>query len=139
MNKAHVYRAIFAQNNKVYMVKRLLTLDDVQPLQSDSRLDSVKERRKRNMQDEAYDLDLLTECNRSWMNKDSWRQEMSVLYRYVFGNQWGDYVHVHGLGDITEEQLIKMQGNMPLKNNVMVSIWMSIFGVHAKQETELIL
>ena len=118
------------------MAKRLLTLDDVQPLQSDSRLDSVKERRKHNIQDEPYDLDLLSDCNRSWMSKDAWRQDISVLYRYVFGNQWGDYVHVHGIGDITEEDLIKMQGNIPLKNNVMVSIWMSVFGVHAKQETE---
>ena len=118
------------------MVKRLLTLDDVQPLQADSRLDSVAERRKRNMQDEKYDLDLLSECNRSWMNKDPWREEISVLYRYLFGNQWGDYVHVPGLGNIKEEDLIRAQGNVPLKNNVMVSEWMSIFGVHAKQETE---
>jgi len=81
-----------------------MTLDDVQPLQGDSRLDSVKQRRSHNMTDGPYDIDLLGECNRSWMNKDDWRQEISVLYRYVFGNQWGDYVHVHGYGDITEER-----------------------------------
>ena len=117
-------------------VKPLLTLDDVTPLGKDSRLNSVKERRKRNMQKEVYDLDLLSECARAWNNLDGFRQERARSLRYLFGNQWGDYVHVHGLGDITEETLIRQQGNVPLKNNVMVSLWMSVFGIHAKQETE---
>lgn len=118
------------------MAKRLFTLDDVQPLQKESRYDSVKERRRRNMQDNPYDLDLLADCARSWNNKDKWRQERARILRYLFGNQWGDYVHVKGYGDITEEQQARLQGNVPLKNNVMVSMWMSVFGVHAKQETE---
>lgn len=118
------------------MAKRLLTLDDVRPLDKDSRLDSVKERQKRNMLKDSYDLDLLSDCCRSWNNKDPWRQERARILRYLFGNQWGDYVHVHGLGNIVEEDLIKMQGNIPLKNNVMASMWMSVFGVHAKQEME---
>lgn len=117
-------------------VKPLLTLDDVTPLEKGSRLNTVKERRKRNMQKEVYDLDLLSECARAWMNLDGFRQERSRSLRYLFGNQWGDYVHVHGLGDITEEDLIRQQGNVPLKNNVIVSLWSSVYGIHAKQETE---
>lgn len=118
------------------MAKSLFTLDDVQPLQKDSRYDSVKERRARNMKSNPYDLDLLSECARSWNNKDQWRQERARILRYLFGNQWGDYVHVRGYGDITEEALIRKQGNIPLKNNVLASLWMSVFGVHAKQEME---
>lgn len=118
------------------MTRPLLTLRDVQPLQKDSRYDSSKERRKRNMQPEKYDLDLLAECERSWNNKDDFRQERATNLRYLFGNQWGDYVNVSGIGSITEEEWIKMQGNVPLKNNVMVSLWMTVFGLHAKQETE---
>lgn len=117
-------------------VKPLLTLDDVQPLDSSSRFDTVKERRKRNMQKDPYDRDLLQECARAWNNLDTFRQERARSLRYLFGNQWGDYVHVHGFGDITEEQLIRNQGNVPLKNNVIVSLWMSVFGIHAKTETE---
>lgn len=117
-------------------VKPLLTLDDVQPLGKGSRLDTVRERRKRNMKEEPYDLDLLSECARAWNNLEPFRQERARCLRYLFGNQWGDYVHVHGLGDITEEKLIREQGNVPLKNNVIVSLWMSVFGIHAKQETE---
>lgn len=117
-------------------VKPLLTLDDVQPLDKGSRLDTLRERRRRNMQKEPYDLDLLSECARAWNNLDQFRQERARSLRYLFGNQWGDYVYVRGLGDITEESLIRMQGNVPLKNNVIVSLWMSVFGIHAKQETE---
>lgn len=113
--------------------KPLLTLSDVTPLQKGSRLDTVKERRKQNMQKEVYDLDLISVCARSWLNKESIRQERATNLRYIFGNQWGDYLAEHG---ITEEQLIKAQGNVPLQNNVMVSLWMSVFGIHAKTETE---
>lgn len=118
------------------MLKRLLTLDDVQPLQSGSRLDSVRERRHHNLRGEVYDIDLLNECVRSWNNKDEIRQERARVLRYLFGNQWGDIINVKGLGSVTEEFVIKQQGNIPLKNNVMISLWMSVFGVHAKQEME---
>lgn len=117
-------------------VKPLLTLDDVQPLGKGSRLDTVKERRKRNMTEGNYDLDLLSECARAWNNLDKFRQERARSLRYLFGNQWGDYVHIHGLGNITEEDLIREQGNVPLKNNVIISLWSSVYGIHAKQETE---
>lgn len=116
--------------------KPLLTLKDVQPLSKDSRLNSVKERRKRNMQTEPYDLDLLSECARAWNNLAPFREERARCLRYLFGNQWGDYVHIHGYGDVIEEDIIREQGNVPLKNNVMVSLWMSVFGVHAKEEVE---
>lgn len=118
------------------MTKRLLTLSEVQPLQSGNRLDTVKERRQRNIQDNVYDKDLLGECVRSWLNKDDARQERARVLKYLFGNQWGDYVNVKGLGTVTEEDVIRSQGNIPLKNNVMVSLWMSVFGIHAKQEME---
>ena len=126
----------YSDGKRKYMAKRLLTLDDVQPLENDSRLDSVKERRKRNTKDKVYDMDLLGLCCRSWNNKDNIRQERARVLRYLFGNQWGDYVNAKGLGNVTEEEIIRSQGNIPLKNNVMVSLWMSVFGIHAKQETE---
>lgn len=116
--------------------KPLLKLSDVMPLKKGSRKDSVKERRERNLQGKDYDIALLSECARSWNNKEDPRKERARILRYLFGNQWGDYIHVHGLGNVTEEMLIKEQGNVPLKNNVMVSLWMSVFGVHAKQEME---
>lgn len=117
-------------------IKPLLTLDDVYRLPKSSRVDTVIERRKRNLQREKYDQALLAECARSWNNKEAFRRERARVLRYLFGNQWGDVVHVKGLGDMTEEKLIRMQGNVPLKNNVMVSLWSTVYGIHAKQETE---
>lgn len=120
------------------MPKPLLTLDDVRPIGKDSRFDSVRERRvAAGLSDSTarYDMDLLADCARSWNNKDDFRKERARVLRYLFGNQWGDYINHNGIR-MTEETYIKLKHNVPLKNNVMVSLWMSVFGLHAKQETE---
>jgi len=116
--------------------KPLLTLDDVRPLQKGSRRDTVKKRREENLQGEKYDQALLSECARSWNNKEDFRMERARVLKMLFGNQWGETIHVYGLGDMSEERWIRMQGLTPLKNNVMISLWFSVFGIHAKQETE---
>jgi len=116
------------------MHRPLLTLDDVRPLGKENRFDSVKERLRQNTGG-RYDLDLLADCSRSWNNKDGFRRERARILRYLFGNQWGDYITYRGLR-MTEEEYIKLKHNTPLKNNVMVSLWMSVVGLHAKQETE---
>lgn len=121
------------------MTKPLLTLDDVRPLGKDYHYDSVKERHQANVSAASpaglYDLDLLADCARSWNNKDGFRQERARILRYLFGNQWGDYINYRGVR-MTEEEYIRLKHNIPLKNNVMASLWMSVFGLHAKQETE---
>lgn len=116
------------------MQRPLLTLDDVRPLSKDSRLDTVKERLLHSSGG-RYDRELLADCARSWNNKDDFRRERARVLRYLFGNQWGDYINFRGVR-MTEEEYIKLKHNVPLKNNVMVSLWMSVFGLHAKQETE---
>lgn len=116
------------------MQRPLLTLDDVRPLGKDYRLDTVKER-LRHSTGGRYDLELLADCARSWNNKDGFRRERARILRYLFGNQWGDYITYRGLR-MTEEEYIRLKHNVPLKNNVMVSLWMSVVGLHAKQETE---
>lgn len=116
--------------------KPLLTLKDVQPLQEGSRHDTVRMRRESNLQGANYDIALLEACQRSWLNKEDFRQERARVLKMLFGNQWGETVHVYGLGNMTEERWIQKQGLAPLKNNVMISLWMSVFGIHAKQETE---
>lgn len=118
------------------MLKPLLTLDDVQPLQKGNRHDTVKERRERSLTDAKYDVALLSECARSWNNKEDFRKERHRVLQMLFGDQWGEMIHVYGLGNMTENEWIRMQGLAPLKNNIMVSLWMSVFGIHAKQETE---
>ena len=118
------------------MLKPLLTLDDVQPLRKGNRHDTVKERRERSLNDAKYDVALLSECARSWNNKEDFRKERHRVLQMLFGDQWGEMIHVYGLGNMTESEWIRRQGLAPLKNNIMVSLWMSVFGIHAKQETE---
>lgn len=116
--------------------KPLLTLRDVQPLQSGSRRDTVRQRRVEDLHGDRYDVALLNDCARSWNNKDDFRRERHRVLQMLFGNQWGEIIRVYGLGEMTEEKWIQMQGLTPLKNNVMLSMWFSVFGIHAKQETE---
>ena len=118
------------------MDRPLFTLADVMPLPKESRHDTAKERRKRSLSGAKYDLDLLGDCVRSWNNKENFRKERADVIKMIFDNQWGDIIHVHGIGDMTEERWIQMQGMTPLKNNVMHALWMSVFGIHAKTETE---
>lgn len=121
-------------------IRPLLKLSDVQPLQKGSRYDTVKKRRERTVPvgsaNGKYDISLLEACQRSWLNKENFRQERDRVLQMLFGNQWGETIHVYGVGDMSEERWIQMQGLAPLKNNVMISLWMSVFGIHAKQETE---
>lgn len=118
----------------------LLTLRDVLPLQKGNRHNSVKLRRERSAPagsaNGKYDLSLLEACQRSYNNKEDFRRERDRVLQMLFGNQWGETIHVYGVGDMSEERWIQMQGLAPLKNNVMLSLWMSVFGIHAKQETE---
>ena len=116
--------------------KPLLRLSDVMPLKKGSRRDTVSQRRERDLNGEKYDIALLEECARSWNNKDDFRRERHRVLQMLFGNQWGEMIRVEGLGEMTEERWIQMQGLTPLKNNIMLSMWFSVFGIHAKQETE---
>lgn len=114
------------------MKKIILTIDDV----TDNTVDLFANgNHVSQIESGKYDTELLSRCERSWLNKDLFRKERARVLRYLFGNQWGDVVSYHGTS-MTEENFIKMKGNVPLKNNVLFSLFNSITGLHAKQETE---
>ena len=114
---------------------RLLTLDDVQPIPKASRIDTLRLRRQNNLE-KRYDTMLLAECEQSWQNKDEFRQQRARSLRYLFGNQWGDLINYRGCYMTEEKYMREIKRNEPLKNNIMVSLWSSVVGIHAKQETE---
>lgn len=73
----------------------------------------------------------------AWYGLYDFRKEASRNECYTFVNQWGDLVsNAKGKGYITEEQLIKNQGNVPLTNNRIRSIVRSILGVFSSSQTE---
>ena len=74
-------------------------------------------------------VELLMDAAACYNSLQSVREKSDRSFRYAWGNQWGDLVpNPYGNGVITEEALIKKQGNQPLKNNVIAPILNNIEG-----------
>lgn len=81
------------------------------------------------------DYELLRRCEQAWNNKDDIRRTRERVLNYVFGDQWGDVIYWRD-GVVTERAYIQAKGNVPLQNNIMISIQSSIVGLYSKQGTE---
>jgi len=103
--------------------------------------DSVRDRKREDAfnipvrKRRRVDLDLITRCNQAWENKDDIRKTRERIKSYVYDDQWGDIIR-YRRGEITEREYIKMKGNVPLQNNIMISILNSVVGLYAKQAGE---
>lgn len=111
-------------------MKRLRTLIEVMPRSNFH--DSVKVRRQSSIR---QDVDLLRRCENAWTDLDPVRRTRERTLKYVFDDQWGDVITYRN-GHITERRYIQLKGNVPLQNNIMVSIQNSVVGLYAKQGTE---
>lgn len=94
---------------------------------------SVKARRKRSPR--KVDLDLLERCQLAWESKRELRENRDRVSSYVYNDQWGDIIETNE-GSMTERRYLQKRGNVPLSNNIMVSILNSVVGLYAKQGTE---
>ena len=74
--------------------------------------------RKSKEYDRRRGFDVLLEAQGYWGNMDRFRKDRERNKRYTYGDQWGDYVTVDGK-TMTEEEYIKSQGNVSLKNNLI--------------------
>jgi hypothetical protein len=81
------------------------------------------------------DLDLLVRCEQAWNNKNDLRETRERIKQYTYGDQWGDIINYRH-GQVTERRYIQMKGNVPLQNNIMISILNSVVGLYAKQAGE---
>jgi len=81
------------------------------------------------------DLDLKARCEQAWNNKEDIRNVRERIKQYTYSDQWGDIIRYRG-GEVTEREYIKLKGNVPLQNNIMISILNSIVGLYAKQAGE---
>jgi len=103
--------------------------------------DSVKSRKQMRTTDIAIhrrrhqDHDLFRRCEQAWNNKENIRRTRERVLKYVYEDQWGDIIEYKG-GHITERRYIQRKGNVPLQNNIMISIQNSIVGLYAKQAGE---
>lgn len=94
-------------------------------------LDSVKEARK---MDRGRGFDILYEAMQHWNNMSRFRKERRRCKRYYFGDQWKDYIVNEEGETICEEDYIREQGNVPLKNNLIRRFGRNVVGVYESQD-----
>ena len=73
--------------------------------------------------------EFLEECAACWNSLSEARRKLRRSLMYSYGDQWGDYVtDPDTLTQITEGELIKKNGKVPLKNNMIAPILSNIDG-----------
>ncbi len=82
---------------------------------------------ERNFSD-VYDMALLRKAVEAWQRMDEFRRDRDRNKRFTYGDQWSDYVPVEG-GMMREEDYIRSQGNIPLKNNLTRRLVRNVLGV----------
>lgn len=75
------------------------------------------------------DLAALHEFESCWVSLEEARRKMFRSFMYAWGDQWGDMIKDPDSGDMmTEGELIKKNGKVPLKNNMIAPILNNIDG-----------
>ncbi len=80
-------------------------------------------------------FDVIMEAQMYWNNMSRFRQDRERNKRYTYGDQWKDNIKVEGR-EISEEQYIREQGNIPLKNNLIRRLVNTVLGVYRQQSKE---
>lgn len=82
----------------------------------------------------AYSL--RSRCEQAWNSLDRVRKMGERTMNYTFADdQWGDVIETSE-GHMTERQYIQKMGNVPLTDNMMISIFSSLAGLYDKQRSE---
>lgn len=87
----------------------------------------------------GYDLkrfDLLSEAEGYWFAMSQFRHDRDRAKKYTYGDQWSDMVDV-GCGQMMkEEDYIKKEGKVPLKNNLIRRLVKNVIGAYRGQNNE---
>lgn len=113
--------------------KKLLPMSRIAPGRNDAaEIDTVVSA-KRYGDRRAFDI--LMEAQYYWSQMDDFRKDRERNKRYTYGFQWDDMICVDGKS-MSEEEYIKSQGNVPLKNNLIRRLVRSVLGVYRSQSKE---
>ena len=112
------------------MNKRLHSLREVKP---QLEMDTVAYNKKMNDGRRAFNV--LMEAQHYWDNMSRFREDRERNKRYTYGDQWGDIITVEGK-QMTEEEYIKSEGNIPLKTNLIRRLVRNVLGVYRSQSKE---
>lgn len=112
---------------------KLLSMSRVMPRRDESaEMDTVVASKQFN---DRRAFHLLMEAQYYWNQMDEFRKERERNKRYTYGFQWDDIICVDGK-QMTEEEYIKQQGNVPLKNNLIRRLVRNVLGVYRSQMKE---
>lgn len=113
--------------------RKLLPMSQIAPKRNElSEIDTVASA-KRYGDRRAFDI--LMEAQYYWNQMEDFRKDRERNKRYTYGFQWDDMICVDGKS-MTEEEYIKSQGNVPLKNNLIRRLVRSVLGVYRSQSKE---
>lgn len=101
----------------------------------DKQMDTVAMAKLTQPDDRSRALNILYEAQTYYQALYRFRRERERCKRYVYGDQWSDIICVDG-EKMREEEYIRRQGNVPLKNNLMRRLVRNVIGVYRSQATE---
>ena len=102
------------------------------PKRVDPEMDSVARAKKRGG---SRAFEILMEAQQYWLSMETFRRDRERNKNYTYGRQWDDYICVDG-DMIREEDYIRSQGNVALKNNLIRRLVQSVLGVYRSQAKE---
>ena len=97
-----------------------------------SEIDSVAQAKSLG-KDRAFEV--LWEAQQYWQAMETFRQDRERNKNYTYGRQWDDWICVDGKMT-REEDYIKSQGNVALKNNLIRRMVQAVLGVYRSQAKE---
>lgn len=112
---------------------KLLPMSHITPKRDNTEIDTVAFSQKHFGDRRAFDV--LMEAQHYWNQMDDFRLDRERNKRYTYGYQWDDVICVDGK-KMTEEDYIKAQGNVPLKNNLIRRLVRNVLGVYRSQLKE---
>lgn len=112
---------------------KLLPMSHITHKRGDTEIDTVAFSEKHFGDRRAFDV--LMEAQHYWNQMDDFRHDRERNKRYTYGFQWDDIICVDGK-KMSEEDYIKAQGNVPLKNNLIRRLVRNVLGVYRSQLKE---
>nr|DAQ03768.1 MAG TPA: portal protein [Caudoviricetes sp.] len=114
-------------------MEKLIPMSRITPNTKNEEMDTVAFHANNFERRRAFDV--LMEAQHYWNEMEQFRKDRQRNKRYTYGDQWDDKICVDGK-TMTEEEYIKQQGNVPLKNNLIRRLVRNVLGVYRSQSKE---
>ena len=88
------------------------------------------------MTKDRHAYDVLMQAEYCWDNLDKFRRERRRAMSYTYGDQWSDKVRDERGRMVSESTMIRRQGGIPMKNNMIRKLVNTVKGLYINQNTE---